>query len=118
MLFRSHVGNFVEVKNVRLGEGSKANHLTYLGDAEIGKRVNVGAGVITCNYDGANKFKTVIGDDVFVGSDSQLIAPITIANGATVGAGSTVTKDISENELYISRAKERRIANWQRPTKK
>lgn len=114
----AHVGNFVEVKNIRLGEGSKANHLTYLGDAEIGKRVNVGAGVITCNYDGANKFKTVIGDDVFVGSDSQLIAPITIANGATVGAGSTVTKDISENELYISRAKERRIANWQRPTKK
>ncbi|MDD9195434.1 bifunctional UDP-N-acetylglucosamine diphosphorylase/glucosamine-1-phosphate N-acetyltransferase GlmU [Aliivibrio sp. S3MY1] len=114
----AHVGNFVEVKNVRLGEGSKANHLTYLGDAEIGKRVNVGAGVITCNYDGANKFKTVIGDDVFVGSDSQLIAPITIANGATVGAGSTVTKDVAENELYISRAKDRRIANWQRPTKK
>ena len=114
----AHVGNFVEVKNVRLGEGSKANHLTYLGDAEIGKRVNVGAGVITCNYDGANKFKTVIGDDVFVGSDSQLIAPITIANGATIGAGSTVTKDVNENELYISRAKERRIANWQRPVKK
>ncbi|WP_122033457.1 bifunctional UDP-N-acetylglucosamine diphosphorylase/glucosamine-1-phosphate N-acetyltransferase GlmU [Aliivibrio sp. EL58] len=114
----AHVGNFVEVKNVRLGEGSKANHLTYLGDAEIGKRVNVGAGVITCNYDGANKFKTVIGDDVFVGSDSQLIAPISIANGATVGAGSTVTKDVAENELYISRAKDRRIANWQRPTKK
>ena len=114
----AHVGNFVEVKNVRLGEGSKANHLTYLGDAEIGQRVNVGAGVITCNYDGVNKFKTVIGDDVFVGSDSQLIAPITIANGATVGAGSTVTKDVAENELYISRAKERRIANWQRPTKK
>lgn len=114
----AHVGNFVEVKNVRLGEGSKANHLTYLGDAEIGKRVNVGAGVITCNYDGANKFKTVIGDDVFVGSDCQLIAPITIANGATVGAGSTVTKDVAENELYISRAKDRRIANWQRPTKK
>lgn len=112
----AHVGNFVEVKNVRLGEGSKANHLTYLGDAEIGKRVNVGAGVITCNYDGANKFKTIIGDDVFVGSDSQLIAPVTVANGATVGAGSTVTKDVNENELYISRAKERRIANWQRPT--
>lgn len=107
----AHVGNFVEVKNVRLGEGSKANHLTYLGDAEIGKRVNVGAGVITCNYDGANKFKTIIGDDVFVGSDSQLIAPVTVANGATVGAGSTVTKDVNENELYISRAKERRIAN-------
>ena len=114
----SHVGNFVEVKNTRLGEGSKANHLTYLGDAEIGQRVNVGAGAITCNYDGANKFKTVIGDDVFVGSDSQLIAPVTIGNGATVGAGSTVTRDVSENELVISRAKERKIADWQRPTKK
>ena len=114
----SHVGNFVEVKNTRLGEGSKANHLTYLGDAEIGQRVNVGAGTITCNYDGANKFKTIIGDDVFVGSDSQLIAPVTIGNGATVGAGSTVTRDVSENELVISRAKERKIADWQRPKKK
>ncbi|MEZ8772073.1 bifunctional UDP-N-acetylglucosamine diphosphorylase/glucosamine-1-phosphate N-acetyltransferase GlmU [Vibrio sp. 10N.247.310.17] len=114
----SHVGNFVEVKNTRLGEGSKANHLTYLGDAEIGQRVNVGAGAITCNYDGANKFKTIIGDDVFVGSDSQLIAPVTIGNGATVGAGSTVTRDVAESELVISRAKERKIANWQRPTKK
>ncbi|MGF1712966.1 bifunctional UDP-N-acetylglucosamine diphosphorylase/glucosamine-1-phosphate N-acetyltransferase GlmU [Vibrio kagoshimensis] len=114
----SHVGNFVEVKNTCLGEGSKANHLTYLGDAEIGQRVNVGAGAITCNYDGANKFKTIIGDDVFVGSDSQLIAPVTIGNGATVGAGSTVTRDVSENELVISRAKERKIANWARPAKK
>ncbi|WP_373949264.1 bifunctional UDP-N-acetylglucosamine diphosphorylase/glucosamine-1-phosphate N-acetyltransferase GlmU [Vibrio pomeroyi] len=114
----SHVGNFVEVKNTRLGEGSKANHLTYLGDAEIGQRVNVGAGAITCNYDGENKFKTIIGDDVFVGSDSQLIAPVTIGNGATVGAGSTVTRDVSENELVISRAKERKIADWQRPKKK
>ncbi|MGR5559202.1 bifunctional UDP-N-acetylglucosamine diphosphorylase/glucosamine-1-phosphate N-acetyltransferase GlmU [Vibrio fortis] len=114
----SHVGNFVEVKNTRLGEGSKANHLTYLGDAEVGQRVNVGAGAITCNYDGANKFKTIIGDDVFVGSDSQLIAPVTIANGATVGAGSTVTRDVAESELVISRAKERKIANWQRPVKK
>lgn len=114
----SHVGNFVEMKNTRLGEGSKANHLTYLGDAEIGQRVNVGAGAITCNYDGANKFKTIIGDDVFVGSDSQLIAPVTIANGATVGAGSTVTRDVAESELVISRAKERKIANWQRPVKK
>ena len=114
----SHVGNFVEVKNTCLGEGSKANHLTYLGDAEIGQRVNVGAGAITCNYDGANKFKTIIGDDVFVGSDSQLIAPVTIGNGATVGAGSTVTRDVSENELVISRAKERTIADWKRPTKK
>lgn len=114
----SHVGNFVEVKNTRLGEGSKANHLTYLGDAEIGQRVNVGAGVITCNYDGANKFKTLIGDDVFVGSDAQLIAPVAIADGATVGAGATVTKDVAAGELVITRAKERRIAGWVRPVKK
>ncbi|MGV2989941.1 bifunctional UDP-N-acetylglucosamine diphosphorylase/glucosamine-1-phosphate N-acetyltransferase GlmU [Vibrio sp. E150_011] len=114
----AHVGNFVEVKNTCLGEGSKANHLTYLGDAEIGQRVNVGAGVITCNYDGANKFKTIIGDDVFVGSDAQLIAPVTIAEGATVGAGATVTKDVEKGELVITRAKERRIANWLRPVKK
>ncbi|MGF1751461.1 MULTISPECIES: bifunctional UDP-N-acetylglucosamine diphosphorylase/glucosamine-1-phosphate N-acetyltransferase GlmU [Vibrio] len=114
----SHVGNFVEVKNTRLGEGSKANHLTYLGDAEIGQRVNVGAGVITCNYDGANKFKTLIGDDVFVGSDAQLIAPVSIADGATVGAGATVTKDVAAGELVITRAKERRIAGWIRPVKK
>lgn len=113
----AHVGNFVEVKNARLGEGSKANHLTYLGDAEIGQRTNIGAGAITCNYDGANKFKTIIGDDVFVGSDSQLIAPVTIANGATIGAGTTLTKDVDEGELVITRAKERKIADWQRPVK-
>ncbi|SDH83747.1 bifunctional UDP-N-acetylglucosamine pyrophosphorylase / Glucosamine-1-phosphate N-acetyltransferase [Vibrio xiamenensis] len=114
----AHVGNFVEVKNARLGQGSKANHLTYLGDAEIGERVNVGAGAITCNYDGANKFKTIIGDDVFVGSDSQLVAPVTIGNGATIGAGTTLTKDVAENELVITRAAERRISGWQRPVKK
>ncbi len=114
----SHVGNFVEVKNTRLGEGSKANHLTYLGDAEIGQRVNVGAGVITCNYDGANKFKTIIGDDVFVGSDSQLVAPVAIADGATIGAGTTLTKNVEQGDLVISRAKERKISGWQRPTKK
>ncbi|WP_047049459.1 bifunctional UDP-N-acetylglucosamine diphosphorylase/glucosamine-1-phosphate N-acetyltransferase GlmU [Vibrio mexicanus] len=113
----AHVGNFVEVKNARIGEGSKANHLTYLGDAEIGQRTNIGAGVITCNYDGANKFKTTIGDDVFVGSDCQLIAPVTVANGATVGAGTTLTKDVGEGELVITRAKERKIADWQRPVK-
>ena len=118
MANESHVGNFVEMKNARLGEGSKANHLTYLGDAEIGQRTNIGAGAITCNYDGANKFKTVIGDDVFIGSDSQLIAPVNIENGATVGAGTTVTKDVAQNELVITRAKERKIANWERPTKK
>lgn len=115
----SHVGNFVEVKNARLGEGSKANHLTYVGDAEIGQRVNLGAGVITCNYDGVNKHKTIIGDDVFVGSDTQLVAPVNVANGVTIGAGTTVTKDITnESELVITRAKERRIAGWVRPTKK
>lgn len=113
----SHVGNFVEVKNARIGEGSKANHLTYLGDAEIGQRTNVGAGVITCNYDGANKFKTTIGNDVFVGSDSQLVAPVTIADGATIGAGTTLTKDVEEGELVITRAKERKISGWQRPLK-
>lgn len=114
----AHVGNFVEIKNATLGQDSKAGHLTYLGDAQIGDRVNVGAGVITCNYDGANKFKTTIGDDVFVGSDSQLIAPITIADGATIGAGTTLTKDVAENELVITRAKERVITDWKRPTKK
>ncbi|QIW15638.1 UDP-N-acetylglucosamine diphosphorylase/glucosamine-1-phosphate N-acetyltransferase [Pasteurellaceae bacterium RH1A] len=114
----SHVGNFVEIKNASLGKGSKANHLTYIGDAEIGHTVNVGAGVITCNYDGANKFKTIIGDNVFVGSDSQLVAPVTIASGATIGAGATVTKDVGENELVISRVPQRHIQGWQRPTKK
>ncbi|MCZ4374301.1 bifunctional UDP-N-acetylglucosamine diphosphorylase/glucosamine-1-phosphate N-acetyltransferase GlmU [Vibrio diazotrophicus] len=114
----AHVGNFVEVKNARIGKGSKANHLTYIGDAEIGQRVNVGAGVITCNYDGVNKHKTIIGDDVFVGSDCQLVAPVTIANGATIGAGTTLTKDVAEGELVITRAKEKKIAGWQRPVKK
>lgn len=113
----SHVGNFVEMKNARLGEGSKANHLTYLGDSEVGQRTNIGAGVITCNYDGANKHKTVIGNDVFVGSDSQLVAPVTIADGATVGAGTTLTKDVDQGELVITRAKERKITGWQRPVK-
>ncbi|WP_341660373.1 bifunctional UDP-N-acetylglucosamine diphosphorylase/glucosamine-1-phosphate N-acetyltransferase GlmU [Vibrio sp.] len=114
----SHVGNFVEVKNSLVGEGSKANHLTYLGDAEIGKRTNIGAGTITCNYDGVNKFKTIIGNDVFIGSDSQLVAPVSVADGATLGAGTTLTKDVEEGELVITRVKERVIQNWQRPTKK
>ncbi|MFZ6043761.1 DapH/DapD/GlmU-related protein, partial [Vibrio natriegens] len=100
----SHVGNFVEMKKARLGKGSKANHLTYLGDADIGDRVNIGAGTITCNYDGANKFKTEIGDDVFVGSDTQLIAPVKIAKGATIGAGATINRDVGEGELVITRA--------------
>ncbi len=114
----AHVGNFVEVKNTRLGQGSKANHLAYLGDAEIGQRVNIGAGAITCNYDGANKHKTIIGDDVFVGSDSQLVAPVTIADGATIGAGTTLTRDVAQGELVITRAQEKKISGWQRPVKK
>ncbi|WP_394245144.1 bifunctional UDP-N-acetylglucosamine diphosphorylase/glucosamine-1-phosphate N-acetyltransferase GlmU [Vibrio astriarenae] len=113
----SHVGNFVEVKNATLGQGSKANHLTYLGDAKIGQRTNIGAGTITCNYDGANKHKTIIGNDVFVGSDSQLVAPVTIEDGVTIGAGTTVTKSVEKDQLVITRAKERRIKGWERPTK-
>lgn len=114
----AHVGNFVEMKKARLGKGSKAGHLSYLGDAEIGDNVNIGAGTITCNYDGANKHKTIIGDDVFVGSDTQLVAPVTVASGVTIGAGTTVTSDIAENELVISRVKQKHIQGWQRPVKK
>lgn len=115
---KAHVGNFVEIKNASLGLGSKAGHLSYLGDAQIGENVNIGAGTITCNYDGANKYKTVIGDDVFVGSDTQLVAPVTVANGATIGAGTTVTRDVNEGELVVSRVKQVHIKNWQRPVKK
>lgn len=114
----THVGNFVEIKKSIVGKGSKVNHLTYVGDAEIGANCNIGAGVITCNYDGANKFKTIIGDNVFVGSDTQLVAPVTVANGATLGAGSTITNDVAENELVITRVPQRHIQGWQRPTKK
>ncbi|MGK2946189.1 MAG: bifunctional UDP-N-acetylglucosamine diphosphorylase/glucosamine-1-phosphate N-acetyltransferase GlmU [Candidatus Malihini olakiniferum] len=111
----AHVGNFVEMKKARLGKCSKAGHLTYLGDVEIGDDVNIGAGTITCNYDGANKHKTVIGDRVFVGSGSQLVAPVTIASGATIGAGTTVTRDVKENALAISRVKQCDISGWERP---
>ncbi|KDM92010.1 bifunctional UDP-N-acetylglucosamine diphosphorylase/glucosamine-1-phosphate N-acetyltransferase GlmU [Photobacterium galatheae] len=114
----SHVGNFVEMKKARLGKGSKANHLTYLGDAEIGERVNIGAGTITCNYDGANKFRTEIEDDVFIGSDTQLIAPVKIGKGATIGAGATINRDVGEGELVITRAPARTIKGWKRPEKK
>ncbi|BAE75691.1 Bifunctional protein GlmU [Sodalis glossinidius str. 'morsitans'] len=114
----AHVGNFVEMKQARLGKGSKAGHLSYLGDAEIGAQVNIGAGTITCNYDGANKHKTHIGDDVFVGSDSQLVAPVTIGRGATIGAGTTVTRDVAEGEMIISRIRQFPLANWTRPVKK
>ncbi|OOF21510.1 UDP-N-acetylglucosamine diphosphorylase/glucosamine-1-phosphate N-acetyltransferase [Salinivibrio sp. IB574] len=113
----AHVGNFVEMKKSRLGEGSKANHLTYLGDTEVGRGVNIGAGVITCNYDGANKHKTVIKDNAFIGSDSQLVAPVVIGEGVTVGAGSTISKDVSDGQLIITRAKPRTIEAWQRPKK-
>lgn len=113
-----HVGNFVEIKNSTLGLGTKSGHLSYLGDSTIGKDVNIGAGTITCNYDGAFKHKTVLGDDVFVGSDTQLVAPVTVANGVTIGAGSTVTTDIKEdNALYISRARGRVLKHYIRPRK-
>lgn len=115
---KAHVGNFVEMKKASLGIGSKAGHLTYLGDTEVGANVNIGAGTITCNYDGANKFKTIIGDDVFIGSDTQLVAPVTVANGATIGAGTTLTKNVNENELVISRVKQTHISGWKRPVKK
>ncbi|RDX37024.1 UDP-N-acetylglucosamine diphosphorylase/glucosamine-1-phosphate N-acetyltransferase [Kangiella sp. HD9-110m-PIT-SAG07] len=111
------IGNFVETKKVVLGKGSKASHLTYLGDAKIGKGVNVGAGVITCNYDGANKFLTTIEDGAFIGSDSQLVAPVTIGQNATVGAGTTVVKDVLAEDLCISRTPQKNISGWQRPVK-
>ncbi|WP_447877837.1 bifunctional UDP-N-acetylglucosamine diphosphorylase/glucosamine-1-phosphate N-acetyltransferase GlmU [Serratia fonticola] len=114
----AHVGNFVEIKKARLGKGSKAGHLSYLGDAEIGDDVNIGAGTITCNYDGANKHKTIIGDGVFVGSDTQLVAPVTVGKGVTIAAGTTVTRDIADNELVLSRVKQVHIQGWERPTKK
>ena len=111
------VGNFVEAKNVSLGEGSKASHLSYLGDSVIGKAVNIGAGTITCNYDGANKHQTIIGDDVFIGSDTQLVAPVEIGRGATIGAGSTVTKNAPPDTLTVSRARQTTIKTWNRPRK-
>lgn len=118
LLSDSHVGNFVEIKNTRLGKGSKANHLTYLGDAQVGERVNIGAGTITCNYDGANKHQTVIEDDVFIGSNAQLVAPLIIKKGSTIGAGTTLTRSVDEQTLVITRAKPRIVAGWTRPKKK
>jgi len=113
-----HVGNFVELKKTNIGKGSKVNHLTYLGDSHVGTGTNIGAGTITCNYDGVNKHQTIIGDDVFVGSDVQLIAPVKINNGATIAAGATITKDVAENELAITRVEQKSIPKWKRPTKK
>jgi bifunctional UDP-N-acetylglucosamine pyrophosphorylase/glucosamine-1-phosphate N-acetyltransferase len=113
-----HVGNFVEIKATELGPKSKANHLTYLGDSTIGRNVNIGAGTITCNYDGASKHRTVIEDDVFVGSDTQLVAPVTVGRGGTIGAGSTITRNTPQDELTLSRSKQVSVPGWKRPAKK
>ncbi|CAG1002125.1 bifunctional UDP-N-acetylglucosamine pyrophosphorylase / Glucosamine-1-phosphate N-acetyltransferase [Burkholderiales bacterium] len=113
----AHVGNFVEVKNSSLGFGSKANHLAYIGDATVGARVNIGAGTITCNYDGVNKHRTVIEDDVFIGSDTQLVAPVTVRRGATLGAGTTLTREAPPDTLTVSRAKQIAVPGWKRPKK-
>jgi len=113
----THIGNFVEIKKSTIAEGSKVNHLSYIGDSEIGSGVNIGAGTITCNYDGANKYKTIIGDNAFIGSDTQLIAPVMVGKGATIGAGSTITKDTPAEQLTLSRSKQVSIENWQRPVK-
>ncbi len=114
----THIGNFVEIKKATIGRGSKVNHLSYVGDARVGKGVNIGAGTITCNYDGANKYLTEIGDNVFVGSDTQLIAPVKIGDGVTIGAGSTITKDVEPEVLALSRSKQQTITGWKRPVKK
>lgn len=114
----SKVGNFVEMKNTLLGNGSKANHLSYIGDTEVGSSVNIGAGTITCNYDGANKHKTIIKDGAFIGSDTQLIAPVTVGKNSTIGAGSTITRDTEDNELTLSRTAQKTVSGWQRPQKK
>ena len=112
-----HIGNFVEVKNSTVADRSKANHLAYVGDATVGRNVNVGAGTITCNYDGANKHRTVIEDDVFIGSDTQLVAPVTVGRGATLGAGTTLTEDAPPDKLTISRVKQTTVPGWKRPVK-
>lgn len=114
----AHVGNFVELKNATLGQSAKAGHLTYLGDSQIGARTNIGAGTITCNYDGANKHRTLLGEDVFIGSNSSLVAPVTLGDGATTGAGSTVTQSVPAQGLAVARAKQRNIEGWARPEKK
>ena len=114
---RAHVGNFVELKNARMGEGAKAGHLTYLGDAEVGARTNIGAGTITCNYDGANKWKTVLGEDVFIGSNNSLVAPVDISSGATTAAGSTITQNVDNAQLAVGRARQKNIDGWKRPEK-
>ena len=113
----THVGNFVELKNTQMDHHSKANHLAYVGDAVVGQRVNIGAGTITCNYDGANKYQTVIEDDAFIGSDSQLVAPVRVGKGATLGAGTTLSKDAPAGKLTITRVKQMTHETWKRPVK-
>lgn len=113
----AHVGNFVEIKNSKIGSGSKVNHLSYVGDTTMGDEVNIGAGTITCNYDGANKHRTIIGNRVFIGSDSQLVAPVEVGDGATIGAGTTLTNDAPAEELTLSRSKQKSIKGWKRPVK-
>lgn len=115
---RAKVGNFVEIKNADIGEGSKVNHLSYIGDTTMGDNVNVGAGTITCNYDGANKHRTIIGDNVFVGSNTAMVAPIKLGDGATIGAGSTLTTDADAEALTLTRSKQKTLSGWKRPTKK
>jgi bifunctional UDP-N-acetylglucosamine pyrophosphorylase / glucosamine-1-phosphate N-acetyltransferase len=113
-----HIGNFVEIKKSHVGKGTKINHLSYIGDSEIGKNVNIGAGTITCNYDGANKHRTIIEDNVFIGSDTQLIAPVTVGAGSTIAAGTTITRDVENDVLAIGRMEQKTVTKWKRPTKK
>ena len=112
-----HIGNFVEIKKSSVASGSKINHLSYIGDSEIGSNVNIGAGTITCNYDGVNKFKTIIGDGAFIGSDTQLVAPVSVGANATIGAGSTITRNAPGDQLTLSRSKQTSVSGWQRPVK-
>ena len=114
----ARIGNFVETKAATIGRGSKVNHLSYIGDATLGSAVNIGAGTITCNYDGANKHQTILGDRVFIGSNSALVAPVKIGDGATIGAGSVITRDVPDEQLALTRSEQKTISGWQRPVKK
>ncbi|MBM3203830.1 bifunctional N-acetylglucosamine-1-phosphate uridyltransferase/glucosamine-1-phosphate acetyltransferase, partial [Candidatus Woesearchaeota archaeon] len=113
-----HIGNFVEIKKTTIGTGSKVNHLSYIGDACVGQKVNIGAGTITCNYDGVNKHQTLIEDGAFIGSDTQLVAPVRVEKNATIGAGSTITRDAPADALTLSRSAQKTIDGWKRPEKK
>ncbi|MGB0132777.1 DapH/DapD/GlmU-related protein, partial [Dokdonella sp.] len=113
----SRIGNFVETKNTRLGAGSKINHLSYVGDADVGNQANIGAGTITCNYDGVNKHRTSIGDGAFIGSNSALVAPVSIGRNATIGAGSVITRSAPEDQLTVARSRQNTVPGWQRPKK-